>query len=277
MKWIFAVLVALNLVVFGSTIIQKMVVDKIAEKADEKQIARTVVVQQPPAPVATAPLAVPNADLNAASASATASDAGNDKDAEKKSEKTPAKPADKKKDDKKPAEKPAEKAVATETKPKQPKNCGGASVVLKENDYHRIKGLLAQWPNAASPMVQRNTNASKGKSSPDEYLVFVPMERDVQEQMMGLASKSFNPREENGMLLLGKFHKREDADNLRRKAMGAGIPARVLERMGDKDGSQALSMTVYNVAFLKIDDNDAKRLNEILKPYAPLKRYPCKK
>ena len=131
MKWVFAILVALNLVVFTTTIIRQMVVAPVQNQLQQQQQPtqapqdRTIVIQTPPPQ-----LTMPNQPVAS----------GNPAPAKPKAPKADSKKADLIVD--KPVEKPA-----------APKNCGGATVTLKEDDYHRIKGLLSKWPNAASQSV----------------------------------------------------------------------------------------------------------------------------
>ncbi|MDO5687145.1 MAG: hypothetical protein Q4G42_07170 [Neisseria sp.] len=241
MKWIFTILVVLNLIVFGSMMVQKMLLKHLSA---DNEPTRTIVIQTPPAPPPAAPPAV-----------------------EKKTEKpkTAAKP-------KAQAQRNTPTAALP---PAEPRRCGGATVTLKENDYHRIKGLLAQWPNAASRDVARNTKAGNTVNMISDYWVIVPTQNNSNEQIAALAAKGFSATQESGMTVLGKFPARTAADALRQKAQNAGLNANVMEKMRE-GAAQPLSVVTYNVAFLKIDDNDAARLNDILKPYAPLRRNPCK-
>lgn len=239
MKWIFTILVALNLIVFGSMVAQKMLLKNITA-GDEN--TRTIVIQTPPAP------SPPPAEAD----------------------KKPEKP----KTTSKPKTASTQNTQTRALPPVEPRRCGGASVTLKENDYHRIKGLLAQWPNAASRSVERNPNAGTIKTDSD-FWVIAPAQNDGSEQMMNLMAKGFRPSQENGLLVLGKFSSRPGADALRQKAIAAGVNANVMEKI--REGGQALSVATYNVAFLNINDADARKLSEILKPYAPLRRNPCTK
>lgn len=280
MKWVFAILVALNLIVFGSMVAQRMLLKENTPVA--------VVSPAPPAPVLpqTPVPAVPQADLPAPAQPAE-NQAENENPAEvQAAAEKPAAPAaqsvkEKPKDPPKPKPKdpPKEKsrepaqAAQTAAAPPRPKNCGGGSVKLPENVYHRIKGLLAEWPNAASRSVEQNAQAGQ-KSTVRTYWVTVAQTGD--DPSINLMAKGFRPTRENGLIVLGKFSSRQEAESLRRRAAAAGFSASVGERLRPGAQEEPLSVGVYTVVFLKISDADAPRLQKILAPYAKLQRNPCK-
>lgn len=248
MKWVFAILVALNLVVFTTTIIRQMVVAPVQNQLQQQQQPtqasqdRTIVIQTPP-PQLTMP-AQPVAGGNPA----------------------PAKPKAPKADSKKAdliVDKPIEKPVA-------PKNCGGATVTLKEDDYHRIKGLLSKWPNAASQSVAPKADSNERKGTFWVALAKTPTE----DEKISLMAKSYRLVSEGGYTVVGKFPTRLAAEGFRLKLDADGFPTQVVEQFSDDSG--AVSTAMVTVAFLKVDDNDAAQITEIVKPYAKLKRNVCK-
>ncbi|MBR6026870.1 MAG: hypothetical protein IK065_04660 [Neisseriaceae bacterium] len=266
MKWVFAILVALNLIVFGTTIVEKMVLQKIAVQQHEP--SRTIVIQQtqpqqPAVPTTTppaTPTTTPQADNKQTPATATTPPRS-------KTAATPATPAAPK-----PPAQPATAAAPKqqpEAKPQQ--TCGGGSVTLKEDDYHRIKGLLSRWQNVASRSVQRN---DENKSGGDSFWVILDKALD-DETRIGIMAKYGRIKQEGNLVVLGKFPSRQAAEGMQLRLKTDGFPSRIMEKFGDSNN--ALSMATYRVAFLKIDDNDAAELSKILAPYAKLQRNPCKK
>ena len=248
MKWVFAILVALNLVVFTTTIIRQMVVAPVQNQLQQQQQPtqapqdRTIVIQTPPPQ-----LTMPNQPVAS----------GNPAPAKPKAPKADSKKADLIVD--KPVEKPA-----------APKNCGGATVTLKEDDYHRIKGLLSKWPNAASQSVAPKADTNERKGTFWVALAKTPTE----DEKISLMAKSYRPVSEGGYTVVGKFPTRLAAEGFRLKLDADGFPTQVVEQFSDDSG--AVSTAMVTVAFLKVDDNDAAQITEIVKPYAKLKRNVCK-
>lgn len=258
MKWIFAILVALNLIVFSINIIDKLVLQKVnnlsAQQQQQQDNPRTIVIQTPPA----------QAQINPASIS-TAPPTNNPAAQPANVAKKPAAPNANANKDKQVADAKKEEPA----KPNEPKNCGGASVVLKENDYHRIKGLLSQWPNAASREVVKKE--ADNKPSGDFWVITT----DDDITVLAKGKGQYKLIKDGGMNIIGKFNTRQAAEGFRMKTQIDGINTSIVERMGNKD--ESLSAVNYRVAFLKVEDQDAARLSEILKPYAKLQRNPCKK
>ena len=248
MKWVFAILVALNLVVFTTTIIRQMVVAPVQNQLQQQQQPtqapqdRTIVIQTPPPQ-----LTMPNQPVAG----------GNPAPAKPKAPKADSKKADLIVD--KPIEKPA-----------APKNCGGATVTLKEDDYHRIKGLLSKWPNAASQSVAPKADTNERKGTFWVALAKTPTE----DEKISLMAKSYRPVSEGGYTVVGKFPTRLAAEGFRLKLDADGFPTQVVEQFSGDSG--AVSTAMVTVAFLKVDDNDAAQITEIVKPYAKLKRNVCK-
>lgn len=248
MKWVFAILVALNLVVFTTTIIRQMVVAPVQNQLQQQQQPtqapqdRTIVIQTPPPQ-----LTMPNQPVAI----------GNPAPAKPKAPKADSKKADLIVD--KPVEKPA-----------APKNCGGATVTLKEDDYHRIKGLLSKWPNAASQSVAPKADTNERKGTFWVALAKTPTE----DEKISLMAKSYRPVSEGGYTVVGKFPTRLAAEGFRLKLDADGFPTQVVEQFSGDSG--AVSTAMVTVAFLKVDDNDAAQITEIVKPYAKLKRNVCK-
>lgn len=250
MKWVFAILVALNLVVFTTTMIKQLVVAPVQAQLQQNQQQpqtqqdRTIVIQTPPPQMTMASQNAGSGVVQQPKAKAPKADNAN-----KKGDLI--------------VDKPVEKPAA-------PRNCGGATVTLKEDDYHRIKGLLSKWPNAASQSVAPKANTNERKGTFWVALAKTPTE----DEKISLMAKSYRPVSEGGYTVVGKFPTRLAAEGFRLKLDADGFPTQVVEQFSD-DGA-AVSTAMVTVAFLKVDDNDAAQITEIVKPYAKLKRNSCK-
>lgn len=77
-----------------------------------------------------------------------------------------------------------------------------ASVTLPEDDYHRIKGLLGQWPHAASRTVERREGNAKKTV---KYSVAVPIQVDAQAQLSELSAKGFSGTLSGGSIVVGSI------------------------------------------------------------------------
>lgn len=277
MKWIFIILVALNLIVFGGVVAQRMLLP-----APQVTTERTVVVEKK---VAANTQKTEEAEEKQTSeekpiktqSSAKEQTANTEKTEEivtktnpkSKPKQTAPKQAQKRVE--KPQKAPVQKASNTTSTPSRKQKCGGASVTLPENVYHRIKGLLNEWPNAASREVGKSSGKPRARN---EYVVIITPSAQQNDQMMLLMSKGFKPRQDKGLIILGQFSDRKAADALRQRVFAHGVHANVMEK--HKPGKTGLSQANYRVIFMKINDADARKLSGILKPYAPLKRNPCK-
>ena len=157
MKWLFAFLVALNIIVFAG-----MVAGRVAERQKEalapavpmasgtQELGLPSSVQRPSvaAGAASAPGWVHGADEMPASAVAVVDEA-----AERAREQENKEKERKAREEKARREQLAQEK-AQQDAPSQSAQCRPtASITLDEDDYHRIKGLLAQWPYAATRTV----------------------------------------------------------------------------------------------------------------------------
>ena len=261
MKWLFAILVVLNLIIFGNVVTQKM--------------------QAPPPapPVASQPTpAVVAPTTHAAEQAASAADAQSDAASAVASTPvvTKAEPAAANK-----KSKPATPAATTPAAPTEAVVVSGnpqggacsATVTLSEDVYHRIKGLLNRWPNAASRVVVNNQTAAADTAK--QYQVTVPVVGDSNEQVISLLAKGFKPTPSGNSISLGVYQNRLHAEQLRDRLSAAGFSAGIVER--SSGGGQALTSAKYQVLFMQIGDQDAKELSAIVRPYAPLQRKPCGK
>lgn len=276
MKWIFIILVALNLIVFGGVVAQRMLLP-----APQTVTERTIMVEKKVDSSTKKIEEAPKNQIQEEKPTKTQSQPEKQTEKIEKPEKTEkittkASPKNKPKPAQKLAEKPkkapVQKASNTTSTPSRKQKCGGASVTLPENVYHRIKGLLNEWPNAATREVGKKQGKSQSQSN--EYVVIITPSAQQNEHMMVLIGKGFKPRQDKGLVVLGQFTNRKAADALRQRVLTHGVRANVMER--HQPGKAGLSQANYRVLFMKINDADARKLSGILKPYAPLRRNPCK-
>ena len=179
MKWLFAALVALNIIVFGGMITHRLNNAKspntapVEGGAHELAQPESLRPQQAPAPA-------DNAQPDWLQTDETQADLPEPESEEaiaerkKKEEEEQARREKEKKEREEKARREKEKAAAENTNPNAAANenpaaqnasaarqcMSNASVTLDEDDYHRIKGLLTRWPHAASRTVEKR-GASK--------------------------------------------------------------------------------------------------------------------
>ena len=184
MKWLFILLVAINIAVFGGTVGYKLT-------PKQASVSETQAVESMPAagPVALeAPEYEP--DVQTASESDTgvllgASDILTEeqaeqlrlkKEAEQKKLKEKKQREEKARREKLAAEKAGEEGENGEMNaaPDGRASCSAqASLTMDEDDYHRIKGLLGKWSHVASRSVEKRT--AKRKPGGKTYRVVLPL------------------------------------------------------------------------------------------------------
>ncbi|MCP2040052.1 cell division protein FtsN [Neisseria sp. HSC-16F19] len=271
MKWLFAILVALNIIVFGSMMAGKMIRQNqtagVGEAPQQAVVAPPPVIpstpivsvasepaaETPPAPAAAQPAPKTRAEQNAeAQAHARAQ-------AEAKARK----------------EEQNSGGQGNSAADKPQANCT-ATAVLPEDDYHRIKGLL-RWPHSANRFVEQNQRKPSAKASRTRYMVVVGGGSEAREQ---LKEKGFETSVSNGQVSLGVFNRRSDAESLQARAQGSGFSASIVQ-LGGGDGteseSQALSVAKMRVTFSNVDDQSAAEINKIIGRYGSLQRAKCKR
>ena len=145
-----------------------------------------------------------------------------------------------------------------------------ASVTIPEDDYHRIKGLLARWPHAANRSVERR-EAPKGKTT---YAVWTPINIDAGSQMQALQEKGFNTVLMEGGISVGIRADRGQAQALLSRLQGAGFNGQLREINSAGGGGQ--SVAKMQVTFMTVNDNDAKAIQNIVGQYGRLTRNRCR-
>ena len=268
MKWLFAILVALNIIVFGNVVASKLMRPPHATAQVEApataltptpaaSVTEPVVTINPPEPasaVAPPPETKTRAELRAEAAAKARAEAAAKARAETQTQTTPSSPA----------------APAS--------NCS-ATAVLPEDDYHRIKGLLSRWPHAASRFVEQGgSTPAKATSSRVRYMVAIDGGADMRAR---LKEQGFDTAISNGRLSLGVFNRRNDAEALLARAKINGFSQAEITQLGGTTATEApaaaRSVAKMRITFIQVDDQAAQDINQIIQRYGRLQRGSCKK
>ncbi|WP_308084623.1 SPOR domain-containing protein [Neisseria polysaccharea] len=288
MKWLFILLVAINIAVFGGTVGYKLTL-KQADRIPEAQNAANNLQVQPVAPAMPVVRNIPASGpaVQAASESDTsvllgASDILTEEQAEqlrlqKEAEQKKLKEKKQREEKARREKLAAEKAQAERENNAADTSCAAqASLTMDEDDYHRIKGLLGKWSHVASRSVEKRT--AKAKPADKTYRVVLPVSADAENQAAELSAKGFNPIPFDGALSLGVGNSRENAQALQNRLAGAGFGgAHIVERAaetGRQDDS--LSVSRMTVLFTGVNAADADEIRKITSPYGKLNLKSCK-
>ena len=285
MKWLFGVLVALNIIVFAG-----MVAGRVAERQKEalapavpmasgtQELGLPASVQRPSvaAGAASAPGWVHGADDVPASAVLAADEA-----AERAREQENKEKERKAREEKARREQLAQEK-AQQDAPSQPAQCRPtASITLDEDDYHRIKGLLAQWPHAATRTVeQRRSAPAKPAAASKSYRVLLPSGGDAMAQLGELSDKGFGGTLHQGEISVGVVGSKSAAQVLVSRLATAGFSgAYVAEQQESAKAAPAdnsLGVSRMQVLFMSVDDKAAKGIQAVVGGYGKLNRTECK-
>lgn len=267
MKWLFAILVALNIIVFGNVVASKLMRPAhTAAQAEAPAAPATptpaasgtepVITINPPEPasaVAPPPVAKTRAELRAEAAAKARAEAA--------------------------AKARAETQAQSSTTPAAPINCS-ATAVLPEDDYHRIKGLLSRWPHAASRFVEQGGGSTQAApaSRRVRYMVSIDGGADMRAR---LKEQGFDTAINNGRLSLGVFNRKNDAEALLARAKINGFSQAEITQLGgtptESPPATSLSVAKMRITFIQIDDQAAQDINQIIQRYGRLQRGACKK
>ena len=250
MKWIFAILVALNIVVFGCMVAGKLV---LGSSATPTATASSEVEIAAPA---TPDISVRNAPDN--------NPVNSPKPPVIKTEATPnSQPKAERKTDPEPPTTPASV------------NCS-ATVTLPENDFHRIKGLLRQWPFSAKRFVEQITPSAKPNpvSRPTRYMVALnTINEDTRKR---LQEQGFDHGTAQGKISLGIFNRREDAESLMARAKMKGFSEAFISTLessnSDNTANTATSIAKMRVTFTGVDNSAIQDINKITGRYGQIQR-----
>ena len=295
MKWLFAALVALNIIVFGGMITHRLNNAKspntapVEGGAHELAQPESLRPQQAPAPA-------DNAQPDWLQTDETQADLPEPESEEaiaerkKKEEEEQARREKEKKEREEKARREKEKAAAENTNPAAVANenpatkntaaarqcTSNASVTLDEDDYHRIKGLLTRWPHAASRTVEKR-GAAKDQAA-KTFRVLLPADSEAMNRLEALGNKGFNGTLYNGEISLGVMKSRSSAQVLISRLSAAGFGgARIVEQ--DDKGNAAdstLSVSRMTVIFMSVDEKDAQEIRNIVGRYGSLNMKTCK-
>lgn len=295
MKWLFAALVALNIIVFGGMITHRLNNAKspnsapVEGGAHELAQPESLRPQQAPAPA-------DNAQPDWLQTDETQADLPEPESEEaiaerkKKEEEELARREKEKKEREEKARREKEKAAAagnttptaasenptTKNTPAAHQCTSNASVTLDEDDYHRIKGLLTRWPHAASRTVEKRS-ASKDHAA-KTFRVVLPADSEAMNRLEALGNKGFNGTLHNGEISLGVMKSRSSAQVLISRLSAAGFGgARIVEQ--DDKGNAAdstLSVSRMTVIFMSVDEKDAQEIRNIVGRYGSLNMKTCK-
>ena len=262
MKWLFAILVALNIIVFGGMLVTRMAQQQSTPLVQQQQQPTTVVVHATPA-------AHPASAQQQATIPAAPVDPARPRPpiAPNRSN-VPAKPA---------ADTAAAKPTA-DSGIRTPNTACTAVAVLPEDDYHRIKGLLARWPHAATRVVERRRDNGRQQRQNERYQVSVTIEGDVQEFTAKLRSQGFRASVAGGRMSLGLFNSEQQAEQTAAKARQAGLNPQIT-RTGSNGSEQSaeLGESKMQVTFMNVDDSAAAGISSVIGRYANLRRAPCRR
>lgn len=146
-----------------------------------------------------------------------------------------------------------------------------ASVTMLEDDYHRIKGMLSQWPHAANRIVEKRDGGAKKAS---KYMVVSPIQTDAQAQMSEMSAKGFNTTLSGGGVLVGVYNDRAAAAAMLGKLQSAGFGGQIREQGSGAD--ESLSVSKMQVFFNGVDEGGLQSIQNIVGRYGRLQRGNCK-
>ena len=295
MKWLFAALVALNIIVFGGMITHRLNNAKSPNAAPveggthELAQPESLRPQQAPAPA-------DNAQPDWLQTDETQADLPEPESEEaiaerkKKEEELARREKEKKEREEKALREKEKAAAAGNSEPAAAANenpaaknaaaahqcTSNASVTLDEDDYHRIKGLLTRWPHAASRTVEKR-GAAKDQAA-KTFRVLLPADSEAMNRLEALGNKGFNGTLHNGEISLGVMKSRSSAQVLISRLSAAGVGgARIVEQ--DDKGNAAdstLSVSRMTVIFMSVDDKDTQEIRNIVGRYGSLNMKTCK-
>lgn len=295
MKWLFAVLVALNIIVFGG-----MVASRVAEK-QKNAVAPTVPIvagaQQELKPPAAAndrppeilypdwiskndPRPVASEPLDDEVVLAALAQKVKEEEAAKEKKEREEKAKREQLEREKAAREKAESAAEQKEQSRAGQCVSTASITFDEDDYHRIKGLLQQWPHAASRTVEKRSNSKKAAAPTEKtYRVLVSAGDDVIEQLDNLAAKGFSGSLYEGDISVGVTSSRSAAQVLISRLSTAGFGGTRIQEQGGRDNSsndRSLSVSKMHVTFFGVDDKSAQAIQNVVDRYGRLNRRSCR-
>lgn len=296
MKWLFAVLVALNVIVFGAVVnihISKKTggdsgKELVAEGSHELKVPESALVQKreetPPSWIKTGD------KVDAKEPAVDETHVPKEKTAEQKAAEEKARLEREKKLlteklKKEAAEKARRELAQNQTSeaekspfappPAAPQNtrCSRtATVTIPEDDYHRIKGLLVQWPHAATRKVEQRDGGGDKRNV--KYTVTVSGQGDAQSVLDEVTSKGFNGSIGGGGVVVGIYSDRQSAQATLSRLQNAGFNAQIREQ--SSGGSSSMSIAKMQIYFSGLSDADIQGVQSVVGKYGNLQRGTCK-
>ena len=152
-----------------------------------------------------------------------------------------------------------------------------ATVVMDEDDYHRIKGLLGKWPHAASRSIEKRNGASGSETSSKTFRVVLPADGDTSAQLDALGSRGFSGSIHNGEISIDVTRSRSSAQVLISRLSSAGFGgARIVEQEDRSAPDTGLSVARMTVVFMAVDERDAQDIRNIVGRYGKLNMKTCR-
>ncbi|XXQ68608.1 cell division protein [Neisseriaceae bacterium B1] len=177
MKWLFATLVALNIVVFAGMLGYKMFSKHFPQQAQVAPV--TAPTQAPPQVIINTGggTAVPNATTTAGGSGNTNVTTRATAPRTIGNGTSP-----------KIAPKPKTETTPSESARAQYRACS-ARVSMPEDDYHRIKGLLSRFPHAATRQVVENTGEEGGQTTSRMNVLFMSVNDQEASALQGIVGR----------------------------------------------------------------------------------------
>lgn len=304
MKWLFAVLVALNIIVFGGMVAshvaekQKTVVEPTVPIVGNTQHELSVpeVLNKPSeSPVSASDSSAPDWITSTKSSAEVASESSDDEKAvaERKAKEEQSAKEKKEREEKEKREKEAALAKEqadgkeqkdskeTATAANDSRQCtASANITLDEDDYHRIKGLLKNWPHVAARKVEKRTNGAKNSNQAQKtYRVLLPSGGDAVAQLNKLSDKGFSATIYEGDISVGITRSKSAAQVLISRLATAGFGGARIQEQEDRSNTRVdrgLSVAKMQITFVSVDDKSAKEIQSLLERYGKLNRRGCK-
>lgn len=258
MKWLFAVLVALNIIVFGGMVFSHMMTPQTAmaqapAQPSGGQQAQPTVVQihtNSPAPAPTdnrAPEPTTRPAVNAPINNTA----------------------------RRPAEAPKPNTDNAAAGIQSPNTACTASAIMPEDDYHRIKGLLSSWPHSATRVTERRNDNNANNA---RYRLSVALDGEAQSVQERLKNAGFTSSAiSDGRVQLGVFNSEQQAERAATRARQAGfVPQIARVSNSGAEQSAALGESKMQLTFINVNDQAAAGINNVIGRYASLRRAPCR-
>lgn len=296
MKWLFAVLVALNVIVFGAVVnihISKKTggdsgKELVVEGSHELKVPESALVQKredtPPSWIKTGDKAdakEPAVDETHVPKEKTTEQKAAEEKARLEREKKLLTEKLKKEAVEKARRELAQNQTSEAEKnpfappPAAPQNtrCSRtATVTIPEDDYHRIKGLLVQWPHAATRKVEQREGGGDKRNV--KYTVTVSGQGDAQSVLDEVTSKGFNGSIGGGGVVVGIYSDRQSAQATLSRLQNAGFNAQIREQ--SSGGSSSMSIAKMQIYFSGLSDADIQGVQSVVGKYGNLQRGTCK-